>query len=97
MFRGEIGKSMKVYVVDMLVKSRRSVEHILDLGKTFDIFGHYKMKLNASKCTFGVSACKFLDFMVNHRRIKANSEKIEILQNLKPSTNLKELHTNGYD
>ena len=59
MFREEISKSMEVYVDDMQVKSRKKVDHISYLSKTFDILRHYKMKLNASKCTFGVSAGKF--------------------------------------
>lgn len=46
-FREEIGKSMEVYMDDMLVKRKRSADHITDLGKTFDILRHYKMKLNA--------------------------------------------------
>ena len=90
-FMEDIGKSMEVYVNDMLVKSKRSADHIADLGKTFDILRRYKMKLNAVKCTFGVSSGKFLGFMVNNRGIEANPEKIKTLQNLKPRTNLKEL------
>ena len=69
MFRNEIGKSMEVYVDDMLVKSRRVADHISDLKKTFEILRHYQMKLNTAKCTFGVSSGKFLGFMVNHRGI----------------------------
>lgn len=93
MFREEIEKSMKVYVDNMLVKSRKDAGHISDLGKTFDIPKHYKMKLNTSKCTFEVSVSKFLGFIVNCRWIEANSKKIEALQNLKPPINLKELQT----
>ena len=49
------------------------------------------MKLNAAKCTFGVSSGKFLGFMVNHRGIEANPEKIQAIQNVQRPTNLKEL------
>ena len=91
MFREEIDKSMEVYVDDMLVKSSRGADHISYLKKNFDILRHYKMKLNASKCTFGVNVGKFLGFMVNHRGIEANPEKIEALQNLEPPINLKDL------
>ena len=93
MSREEIGKSMEVYVDDMLVKSKKGTDHISKLDKTFVILRHYKMKLNASKCTFGASGGKLLGFMVNHWGIKANPEKIEALQKLKPPTNLKELKT----
>ena len=75
MFKDEIGKSMEVYMDDMLVKRKRGTNHIANLGKTFNILKHYKMKLNAVKCTFGVCSGKFLVFMVNNRRIEANLEK----------------------
>jgi hypothetical protein len=51
------------------------------------------MKLNASKCTFGVSSGKFLGYLVNHRGIEANPEKIQALQVIQSPTNLKELQT----
>lgn len=60
----------------MLVKSKKVVDHIANLGKTFEILRHYKMKLNATKCTFGASSGKFLGFMVNHRGIEVSLEKI---------------------
>ena len=55
MLKEEIRKSMEVYVDDMLVKSKKSANHISDLNKTFEILRHYRMKLNPAKCTFGVS------------------------------------------
>ena len=76
MFRDEIGKSMEVYVDDMLVKSKKVADYIVDLGKTFEILRHYKMKLNIAKCTLGVSSGIFLGFMVNHQDKEANPEKI---------------------
>ena len=79
MFRDEIGKSMEVYVDDMLVKSKKGVDHIANLSKTFDILRHYKMKLIVAKCTFGVSFSKFLGFIVNNRGTETNPEKIEAL------------------
>ncbi|KAL5580701.1 hypothetical protein UlMin_013143 [Ulmus minor] len=75
MFKDQIGKTMKVYVDDMLVKSLKTEEHIQNLRETFEILRRYKMKLNPSKCAFGVSSGKFLGFMVNHRGIEANQLK----------------------
>lgn len=62
---------MKVYVDDMLVKSRRSKDHVPHLSKTFDIFWKYEMKLNPSKCFFEVASGKLLGFIVNSKGIKA--------------------------
>ena len=63
---------MEVYVDDMLVKSREYENHLDDLKKTFNTLKQYSMKLNPSKCAFGVSFEKFLGFMVSQRGIEAN-------------------------
>ena len=50
---------------DMLVKSVDEKKHLKDLQKTFETLRRYKMKLNPSKCAFGVSLGKLLGFMVS--------------------------------
>ena len=50
---------------DMLVKSIQEDDHLDDLKETFDTFCSYNMKLNLSKCAFGVTVGKFLRFMVS--------------------------------
>ena len=65
MFTNQIRRNVQVYVNDMLVKSRREDDHLEDLKETFDILRSYNMKLNLSKCAFGVTAGKFLGFMVS--------------------------------
>lgn len=77
---------MEVYVDDMLVKSKQMEEHLKDLAETFDTLDHYDMKLNPTKCAFGVSSGKFLGFMVSERGIEDNPEK-----KLKQSYNLDHL------
>ncbi|XP_074352735.1 uncharacterized protein LOC141691882 [Apium graveolens] len=42
------------------------------------------MRINPSKCTFGVSSGKFLGYMVSARGIEANPEKIEVVINMEP-------------
>ncbi|KAL5576459.1 hypothetical protein UlMin_018158 [Ulmus minor] len=82
---------MEVYVDDMLVKSLKTEEHIQNLRETFEILRRYKMKLNPSKCAFGVSSGKFLGFMVNHRGIEANPAKIQALLDMEPPRKIKEV------
>jgi len=65
MFAHQIGRNVQVYVDDMLVKSRREDDHLDDLKETFDTLRSYNMKLNPSKCAFGVTTGKFLGFMVS--------------------------------
>ena len=68
---------MEVYIDDMLVKS--ATTHIAHLTKAFQILKEYNMKLNPAKCAFGVSAGKFLGFIVNNRGIEANPDKIRVV------------------
>ena len=49
------------------------------------------MKLNPAKCTFGVSAGKFLGFIVNHRGIEANPDKIKVVLNMPLPSGIKEI------
>ena len=59
MFHSQIGRNMEVYVDDMLVKSKKMEDHIKDLDEAFKILKQYNIKLNPSKCAFGVSSGKF--------------------------------------
>ena len=65
MFTHQIGRNIQVYVDDMLVKSLREKDHLNDLQETFDTLRSYIVKLNPSKCVFGVTVKKFLGFMVS--------------------------------
>ena len=51
------------------------------------------MKLNPSKCAFEVASGKFLGFMISHRGIEANSEKIKSILDTKPPQNIKEVQS----
>ena len=56
MFKKQIGRNMEVYVDDMLVKSKEEEDHLDDLKETINTLRQYSMKLNPSKCVFGVSS-----------------------------------------
>ena len=84
MFLPQIGQNVEIYVDDMLVKSQDKGRHLDDLQETFDTLRQYHMKLNLSKCAFGVSSGKFLGFMVSHRGIEANPNKIQAILGMKP-------------
>ena len=78
---------------DMLVKSKIVADHIAHLSDTFAVLRKYQMKLNPLKYAFGVASKKFLGFMVNHRRIEANLEKIQALINMRSPAKTKEVQS----
>jgi hypothetical protein len=93
MFSDQIGRTMEVYVDDMLVKSIKAEQHVQHLKETFEILKKYKMKLNPAKCAFSVYSGKFLGFMVSQRGIEANLEKIQALLDMKSPRTMKEVQS----
>ena len=71
----------------MLVKSKQRPYHATHLQQVFDLLREYGMKQNPLKCAFGVSADRFLGFMVIQRGIEANPAQLKaILQSSAPSS-----------
>ena len=91
MFQKQIGTTMEVYIDDMMVKFTIAELHIAHLSKAFQILRNYNMKLNPAKCAFGVSVGKFLGFIVNHRGIKANPNKIKAVLDMPLPSSIKEV------
>lgn len=78
-FKDLIGKSMEIYIDDMLVKIQMKEDYISHLTRSFQLLTNYQMKLNPSKCTFGVSSSKFVGYMVTSRGIKASLTQVKAL------------------
>ena len=91
MFEPQLSKSIEVYIDDMVVKRKVVSDHIVDLGNIFEILRKHKLRLCASKCSFGVGSGKFLDYMVTHREIEVNSNQIKAINDLQPPRNPKEV------
>ena len=90
-FKSQMGKNIEVYINDMVVKSKIVSEHIEDLTNIFEILKGHKLRLNASKCSFGVGSGKFLSHMVTHRKIEVNPDQIKGINSLQPPQNPKEV------
>ena len=86
-----MGKNIEVYIDDMVVKSKIESEHIEDLTNIFEILRGHKLRLNATKCSFGVGSGKFLGYMVTHRGIEMNPDQVKVINSLQPPRNPKEV------
>jgi hypothetical protein len=75
----QIGHNIQVYIDDVVITTRKEESLISDLQETFDNLNRYKLKLNLTKCSFGVSAWQLLGFLVSARGIEANPEKIQAI------------------
>ena len=86
-----MGKNIEVYINDMVVKSKIVSEHTGDLTNIFKILRGHKLRLNASKCSFGVGSGKFLSYMVTHQGTEVNPDQVKAINNLQPPRNPKEV------
>ena len=84
---------MEVYVENMLVKSKEEEDHLDDLKETFNTLRQYSMKLNLSKCAFGVLSEKFLGFIISQRGIEANPVKVREILEMSSLKTIKEVQS----
>uniref|UniRef100_A0A2N9FCU7 RNase H type-1 domain-containing protein n=1 Tax=Fagus sylvatica TaxID=28930 RepID=A0A2N9FCU7_FAGSY len=91
MFSSQLGKTVEVYIDDMVVKSVRAEDHLENLRAVFNTLRRHRLKLNASKCAFGVGSGKFLGFMVTQRGIEANPDQISAILELRPPRTVREV------
>ncbi|KAK0593489.1 hypothetical protein LWI29_037564 [Acer saccharum] len=91
MFAKMLGSTMEVYIDDMLVKSLVARQHIDHLRQSFDVLDQYGMKLNPTKCSFGVSSGKFLGYLVTQRGVEANPDQIRSIENIESPKCMKDV------
>ena len=92
-FDDMLRKNVKCYVDDLVVKSRKSKDHLQDLCRVFDRLRTYQLKMNPLKCAFGVTSGKFLGFIVQHRGIEVDLSKIVAIRDMPEPRNLQELRS----
>jgi hypothetical protein len=77
-------------VVDnIVVKSRKTGDLVLDLTEVFTKLRQHGVKLNLERCVFGVPRGMLLGFVVPERGIEANPEKISAIMDMGLIKNLK--------
>ena len=73
-FRDKIGRTVEVYIDDMVVKSKWEAQHIEDLKGVLKVLWQYRLRLNAEKCALRVGAGKFLGYLITNRGIEVNPD-----------------------
>ena len=77
-------QEVKVYVDDMIAKTKEPKDHLACLKKLFDRLRKYKLRLNPSKCVFGVSSGKLLRYIVSQRGIEVDQSKEKAIVEMPP-------------
>ena len=76
---------------DVLVKTRNLDNLIVGLEETFNNLQTFRWKLNPTKCVFGVPSGKLLGFIISHRGIEANPEKISAIIDMQDPSSIKDV------
>ena len=71
---------LEVYIDDVVVKSDGELNHLADLRLAFERMRRYRLKMNPLKCAFGVSAGRFLGFIIHESGIEIDPAKIEAIR-----------------
>jgi hypothetical protein len=82
---------VEVYIDDIVIKSASLDSHLADLHLAFEKMRQYGLKMNSLKCVFGVSASKFLGFIIHEYGIKIDPKRVESMKKVKAHTCKKEL------
>jgi hypothetical protein len=87
--KAQIGRNIKVYVDDIVIKSAKADSLLDDLRETFTNLDRYSIKLNPKKCSFGVPTGQLLGYLISKRGIEGNPEKIQAIINMQPLKTLR--------
>jgi hypothetical protein len=85
-FHDLLGIIVEVYIDDIVVKLTGLNSHLTDLRLEFEKMCRYGLKMNPLKCAFGVSADKFLGFIVHEKCVEIDLKKIESIKKVQAPT-----------
>ena len=86
-----MGRNVEAYIDDIVVKTRNGTDLGSDLQETFSNLRKIQLKLNPAKCTFGVPSEKLLGYLVPHRGIEANPDKIKAIEAIQAPMRVKDV------
>jgi hypothetical protein len=88
-FGDHIGRTIKAYVDDIVVKTSKADDLVNDLRVAFDCLRANRVKLNPEKCVFGVPRGMRLGYIISQRGIEPNPKKVTALERMGPIRDLK--------
>jgi hypothetical protein len=83
-FHDLLGSILEIYIDDVIVKSDSMDNHLADLRLALERMHRYGLKMNPLKFAFGVSAGKFLGFIIHENGIEIDPIKIESINKVQP-------------
>ena len=85
-FHDLIGVILEVYIDDIVIKSTGLDHHLADFRLALETMRRCDLKMNPLKCAFGVSAGKFLGFIIHEKGIEIDPKRIEATKKVEAPT-----------
>lgn len=82
LFYDMMHQEVKVYVEDILAKSKKKEDHLQVLRKLFERLREFQLRLNPVKCLVRVNTRKLLDFMVSSQGIEVDLDKVNAIEDM---------------
>jgi hypothetical protein len=92
-FHDLLGTILEIYIDDAVIKWADFDRHLANLHVAFERMRKYSLKMNPIKCTFGVSAGRFLGFIVHEHGIEVDPKKIEAIKGIQEPTCKKDVQS----
>ena len=90
-FHDLFGVILEVYIDDIVIKSAGLGNHLADLRLALERMRRYGLKMSPLKCAFGVSAGKFLGFIIHEKGIEIDPKRVEAMKRVEAPTYKKDL------
>ena len=79
-FHDLLGVILEVYIDDIVIKSAGLDHHLAYLRLALKRMHRYDLKMNPLMCAFGVSAGKFLGFIIHEKGIEIDLKRVEAMK-----------------
>src|ERR1044071_5720312 len=89
-----LGKIVMVYLDDIVVYTKRSLEqHIKDVEEVLKLIQKATLQIKIKKCVFFQEEIHFLEHKISRHGIATDSEKVEAMKNLPTPKNLRDVQS----
>ena len=86
-------EGVRISVDDVIIYAETKTELLKHIRKVLDRCRQYNLKLNRSKCEFGVKQITILGHIVSKRGIEPNMVKMEAIKATPPPSNVSDLRS----
>ena len=81
-----------VYLDDILIFSKRLVEHLHHIQRVLNTPWQHLLYANLDKCSFGMTSVQYLGYIMDDHGVHADPTKIQTLRDWSTLTTLKEIY-----